>query len=322
MRTIEFMANSHSHKIDFIFPHGDVTGVETILEYLLEQKNWDLLKLEDILETSPVAAMIEKKWEASRLLWYKRAIRFSPYIPIQSDWTSFLSTRSTRFRKNMRNRAHRLEKLGEVQIEEHSRIDNLDAFLAQVQDITRRSWQGRRGSSIFSTRANANFYVQLADWANREGYFVLWLLRLNGTPIAYEYHLRSGLIEFGIKAEYDNRFNQASPGGVLDQFIVESLFDRGFKKYDLLGYMDSYKMRWTDYVDNHLRYYVFRKKGCARIPFWLDFTLREYLRRFRILREIKKSIARLRGDRSGGDSRRGDGSRADSPRGNSPRGSK
>jgi CelD/BcsL family acetyltransferase involved in cellulose biosynthesis len=290
MRVIEFMANDHSPKIDLIFPRDNTIGVEKIIDHLLERENWDLLKLEDILESSPVINLIEKRCNGARLLWGKRTIRFSPYISIQSDWNSFVARLSRKFRKNMRNRQRHLGELGDFRIEEHSRIDDLDGLLAQLHNVTQRSWQGRRGSSVFSTKENLSFYVKLARWANQEGYLVLWLLRLNSTPIAYEYHLRSGQTEFALKAEYDERFKQDSPGGVLDQSIVESLFNRGFKKYDLLGYDDPYKMCWTESVHKHLRYYILRKRVYAHMPFWLDFRLRDYLRRFKILRQLKKAI--------------------------------
>jgi CelD/BcsL family acetyltransferase involved in cellulose biosynthesis len=290
MRIIEFMANSHSHRIDFIFPRDNTTGVERIIDHLLERENWDLLRLEDILENSPVVNVIEEKCRDAQVLWSKRMIRFSPYISIRSDWGSFVATLSRSFRKNLRNRQRRLEELGDFRIEEYSQVDDLEGLLAEVQNITRRSWQGERGSSIFSTKENRSFYVNLARWANQEGYLVIWLLRLKSTPIAYEYHLRNGQTEFALKTEYDACFKEGSPGGVLDQLVVESLFNKGFKNYELLGYDDPYKMCWTETVHRHLRYYILRKRICARIPFWLDFGLREYLRKLKILRRLKNLI--------------------------------
>jgi CelD/BcsL family acetyltransferase involved in cellulose biosynthesis len=290
MRIIEFMANGHSHKIDFIFPQDNTTGVERIIDHLLERQNWDLLKLEDILESSPAIKIIEEKCSGARVLWSKRMIRFSPYISIQSDWDSFVASLPRRFRKNMGNRQRRLEELGDFLIEEHSQIDDLEDLLAQVRNVTRRSWQGERGSSIFSTKENRSFYVSLATWANQQRHLVIWLLKLKSVPIAYEYHLRSGQTEFALKAEYDARFKQVSPGGVLDQLVVESLFNRGLENYELLGYDDPYKMCWTESVHKHLRYYILRKTAYARIPFWLDFGLRDYLRRFKIFRRLKKLI--------------------------------
>jgi CelD/BcsL family acetyltransferase involved in cellulose biosynthesis len=290
MRIIEFMANSHSHRIDFIFPPDNTTGVEEIIDHLLERENWDLLKLEDILESSPVINVIEEKCGGAQVLWSKRMVRFSPYISIRSDWDSFLASLPKRFRKNMRKRQRRLGELDDFRLEERSQIDDLEDLLTEVEDITRRSWQGERGSSLFSTKENRSFYVNLARWAKQEGYLVIWLLRLKSTPIAYEYHLRSGQTEFALKGEYDARFKEGSPGGVLDQLVVESLFNRGFKNYELLGYDDPYKMCWTESVHKHIRYYILRKRAYARIPFWFDFVLRDYLRRFKILRQLKDLI--------------------------------
>jgi len=294
MRIVEFMANDHSHKIDFIYAYDNVAGVERILDYLWEQRNWDLLRLEDILESSAVTGLIEQKCKNPGFIWGKKAIRFSPYIPIESDWNSFLAKRPKKFRENMRNQKRRLSKLGDVKIEERSTIDDLDGSLAEIEEITRKSWQGKKGSSIFSTKKVKSFYVNLARWANQERLLVLWFLKLNSKPIAYEYHLRSGQTEFGLKAEYDECFRQSSPGGVLDQHIVESLFERGFSKYDLLGYMDFYKMRWTESTSKHLRYYILRKSIFTGIAFWLDFKLRYYLKRFKILRGLKKFLGGLK----------------------------
>ena len=115
-------------------------------------------------------------------------------------------------------------------------------------------------------------------------------MMLNSIPIAYEYHLRCGQTEFGLKAEYDERFKRGSPGGVLDQVIVESLVNRGLKTYDLLGYDDPYKMCWTESVHRHVRYYILKNRAYARLPFWLDFRLRDHLRRFGILVRLKKMV--------------------------------
>ena len=114
---------------------------------------------------------------------------------------------------------------------------------------------------------------------------MIWLLKLDQKPIAYEYHLKYKDEVWGMRSEYDDNYSKAGPGTVLDKYIVEQIFKDGFKRYHLGWGADFYKLRWTEDIKAHRTILVFPPNLYGRILYNLEFKL---------ISKIKKLLSKER----------------------------
>ncbi|HYA43301.1 MAG TPA: GNAT family N-acetyltransferase, partial [Syntrophobacteraceae bacterium] len=170
----------------------------------------------------------------------------SPYIRTDSDWDAFLKSTDVKFRKQLRNKKNKLSKAGKVTIEEHT--THSPAVLEEVFSVSAKSWKHREGTSMVSTPERRRFFERLSSVASREGWLSIWLLRLDGRPIALEYHLKHQGRTHGMRGDFDEAYREVSPGSVLEAHIIEHCFTHELKEYDFCGLDYRYKTKWTDLV--------------------------------------------------------------------------
>ena len=61
-----------------------------------------------------------------------------------------------------------------------------------------------------------------------------------------EYQLEFNGIVSGLRADYDQKFTEFSPGTLLNWRIIEQLFERDASLYSLGPGCNQYKMRWAE----------------------------------------------------------------------------
>lgn len=289
---IKLAVNDHTNKIEIISDNNDLPGyVETFMGEMLNE-NAFMLYLEDLLAESESSTLILDFLARNHgmYLYEKRAIRESVFINTDIGWESLRLKLSKKFKKNINNQKNRLAKEGELQFVKFTNPENLPVALNCIEKISSRSWQGENGTGLFSRQDTAQFYKGLAEFASRAGWLSIWILYLNDKPLAYEYHLTAGSIEYALKSEYDKEFSDLSPGSVLDAHVVEEVSEGFTKRYDLLGYKEIYKTRWSNTTDKYIRIYLFKRNFIGSIYHFFEFRLRDRLRKYALLRTIKTSL--------------------------------
>jgi CelD/BcsL family acetyltransferase involved in cellulose biosynthesis len=204
----------------------------------------------------------------------------APYLPIRGDWEGFLKTRSTRFRKTHRNIVNRVEKLKNVEMVCFQE-DASGALLKHILAVSERSWKEREGIAISSGKEARQFFEALTDVAGKKGWLKVWLLTVDGTPVAMEYDLEYDGTVYALRADFDEAYKDASPGAYLEYMLVKKLFDEGYKEYNTGPGLNTYKLQWTDKMRTNvgLRVYNDNVKGFA---VWaLEHKLIPFLRRIR-----------------------------------------
>jgi CelD/BcsL family acetyltransferase involved in cellulose biosynthesis len=96
------------------------------------------------------------------------------------------------------------------------------------------------------------FFRCLTDVAGRRGWLFLWLLELDGEPIAMEYDLHHDGTVYALRADIDETHKERSPGAYLEYHLVKHLFDGGYVEYNTGPGENPYKLRWADHVSENL----------------------------------------------------------------------
>jgi hypothetical protein len=177
-------------------------------------------------------------------------------------WPNFHKTMS----KNLRRDARLLAKLpGELSFEvvegpgpgqrqeqrqrQGQWDDRLETELAACFDLEARGWKGQLGTPVLADAAAHLFYRQLAVRAGARGRLALYLLKLDGRLIAFEYNVRGGGRIECLKIGYDESLSRYSPGTALRMLILRRAIERGEAREYRLGRESEWKRRWaTDHT--------------------------------------------------------------------------
>ena len=164
-------------------------------------------------------------------------------LPLYGPWSDFQQTLS----KNLRRDGRLLDKLpGALSFEVVEGGERLDAELAACFELEARGWKGQTGTPVLADAAAHRFYLRLAERASARGRLALYLLKLDGRLIAYEYDLRGGGRIECLKIGYDETLARYSPGTGLRMMILRRAIERGEAREYRLGRESEWKRRWVN----------------------------------------------------------------------------
>ncbi len=189
------------------------------------------------------------------------------YIALESGWTAYHASRSRRQKKATNLAANRLAKAGEVRIERFAPEDDpaaVDAFLEKAIAISARSWKKRTGNSLDHPGPGA-FIRRLSKDGASCGWISIWLLTLDGRPLAMEYQLIADGSVHALRSDFDEAFDTLSPGSHLNQCLLEQLFALGLQRYFMGPGDNAYKRRWTDEAEPVHELHVYGKSLRGRL---------------------------------------------------------
>lgn len=129
-------------------------------------------------------------------------------------------------------------------LDETSVLAALDECLA----VEALGWKAACGSPIRSRSDTNAFYREVAREGARAGRMALYVLRLDGRILAFEYCLRGGRQIELLKISYDPSMSRMSPGTVLRAFVLEQEAGEGAITTYHLGRPSEWKLRWTETV--------------------------------------------------------------------------
>jgi CelD/BcsL family acetyltransferase involved in cellulose biosynthesis len=199
-------------------------------------------------------------------------------LPLAGPWPAFEQTLSRNLRRDGRHLG-KLQTLGEVSFELIERGPALGPALDACFELEARGWKGQRGNPILSEPGARLFYKLLAARAAARGELALYLLKLDGRVVAFEYDLRrAGRIDC-LKIGYDEALARYSPGTVLRMSILRRSIERGEASSYHLGPASPWKDRWGGQRERIGTLCVFADRARARLIHWAGPSLREAIKR-------------------------------------------
>jgi CelD/BcsL family acetyltransferase involved in cellulose biosynthesis len=282
VRTVENMFNPHAARSDVgLSGAGDDRSLDLLFDGL-DREPWDIAILREVPASSRLLTSVPGLCQRRGLRLRSWHSLRSPYVTIRGPWEDFISERSARFRKDLRNKRNRLSRSAlEARYECLRKSEEVLAVLPEIMAVAERSWSGRRGSSVASPPHRSFYEGVVRRMASHDGVRI-WTLRLGDRLAAFEIHLCCGRRTAAIKAAYDPEFTSLSPGSLLDAHVVEALFRSGeWDRYDLLGKDDPYKLRWTEEVEPHADLFIYNAGAVPRTLELLEFRLRPIVGRLK-----------------------------------------
>jgi len=281
VRSVGFIESPDTPWVDMLVAGSVGPVVEAVLDHFAGRSDWDVLQLNGLPSGSAALKALEHALPG-RFLWRRGGSLTSPFLTVGGDWEDFYAAKSQRFKKTNRNIQNRLARAGLIGIEEHRALAPDSPLLADVFDLSARSWKADRGLAMATMRGMREFFADLTRRATERGWLSLWLLTLNGRPTAMEYQLRAGGIVHALRADYDEAQHERSPGSALNFAIAKALFKRGgVHEYDMGPGENDYKLRWASGSHETMRLRIYRRGLYPRLVHAVETVVVPAARRLR-----------------------------------------
>ncbi|HEU4334811.1 MAG TPA: GNAT family N-acetyltransferase, partial [Candidatus Eisenbacteria bacterium] len=176
---------------------------------------WDLATLSQWPADAPTAAAALALLASRKTPHFVARASLVPRLRVSGDWETYWQSRPPLFRKSRRGIVNRMGRAGVATVRLVREDPSGDAFQA-VLAISRRSWKEARGLAVSSRSETTEFFRRLTEAAGRKGWLFLWILELDGVPVAMEYDLQHDRTVYALRADIDESFKERSPGAYLE----------------------------------------------------------------------------------------------------------
>ncbi len=275
-----FICDSAWTSGDFITPQHATEAIERFVE-TFKEKEFDMIDFQNIpIESQTISALLESLSRKGYRFVTKEGSN-SPFIQIDRSWNDFYGQLSAKFRKVMRNKLNRIKKIGNFSVKKYSSPEEVLKILPVIFEIGTRGWKHKIKNSISSTENNRSFYTKLTEAFGALGWVTIWLLELNDSPVAFEYHISYKNTVHALIADYDERYRDLAPGSILDYSIMQHIFEKQPCTYDMGCGNSFYKMNWTDDTKKHLRILVYSDTTYGKLLRQIESTFMPFAKRIR-----------------------------------------
>jgi CelD/BcsL family acetyltransferase involved in cellulose biosynthesis len=233
-----------------------------------------LLESSDVIDVGPVqprTALCVALMEAARSRRFpvvEDAAGSEAVIDLRGPWTAFRRSLSQNLEKATARHQRQLQRLGELVFEEVSGGDQLASVLEECFRLEASGWKANHGLPILSGQDTLRFYTELAQRGAAAGVLAVYVLKLEGRLIAFEYCLRAGRRIDMLKISYAPDLARYSPGNVLRYLILKSEIERGRVVTYHMGQASEWKLRWANRVDPLVRLRIYGRGVRARPAYW------------------------------------------------------
>lgn len=202
-----------------------------------------------------------------------------PFIRLDGDFDAYLQSRSSHVRQEMRRKRRKLEKSARVEYAVTSTPRECGTAINDIFAVEVKSWKQQEGTSFATEPGVSAFYTTLARLAAERGWLRLYVMYMDGAPVAHIYGVVFRNEYLALKTSYDQSVRDLSPGSVLFEFAVRDACENGLAAFDMLG-MEA---RWKNDLATDARRLAtacliaptsLRCQSCRSV----EHTLKPYLR--------------------------------------------
>jgi CelD/BcsL family acetyltransferase involved in cellulose biosynthesis len=232
LRILRFLGHGPGDELGPIVDAGHRPAVARALPAVLAQLDWDLILAEQL----PADQGWSDPLAGRRILG-----EASPVLEFgDGGWERFLRTRSRNFREQLGRRERKLAREHQVRYRLADGARDLASDLDILFRLHRARWAGRYSAFL----ADEPFHRSFAAAASERGWLRLWVLEVDGEPVAAVYGFRLADTECYYQAGRDRRWDHYRVGFVLLAHAIREAADDGIVEYRLLRGDEEYKHRF------------------------------------------------------------------------------
>jgi len=164
----------------------------------------------------------------------------NPVLRTPDGFEGFLARRTPNFRSQVRRGERRLARRHHVRF----RLSDSTTLDADLNALFRLH-QARFGEQSAFGGGRTAFHCTFARQGHERGWLRLWILELDGRPVAAQYGFRFGGVESFYQSGRDPELRHESLGMVLLSHAIRTAADEGVREFALLRGHEPYKYRFA-----------------------------------------------------------------------------
>ena len=153
---------------------------------------------------------------------------------------------SKKFTDNMRRARNKLIKLGDVEFLRYNGCDSTEwaSVIDQCASVEKSSWLAADKEAELRISENSEFWKHYLCSSDASKRVVVWMIKLHGEPIAYDFAIDSGNCRYGFSSHYDEAYKKYSVGKLVHNCMFEDAINSGMKTLDMGDSDSKYKATW------------------------------------------------------------------------------
>jgi CelD/BcsL family acetyltransferase involved in cellulose biosynthesis len=238
-----------SDYLDLLLPSDSEAGqsaLEALFDWLLQAGGWDLLDLPNLPAESPTAELVAAAANHRGLKTLRFETYGCPFVALQLDWQSYLASRPSKLRYNLRARQRHFAELGQLHYCHYHTPSEIASQLGRAFEVHARRWHGQHTSTTFSSSPAARrFYLEAAGRMAERGWVDLSTLELDGRLLAFCLgFIRDGKYYYYMPG-FDPEYARLAPGTALLAHLIETAYAQGLREFDFMLGVEPYKQPWA-----------------------------------------------------------------------------
>jgi len=167
-----------------------------------------------------------------------------PHINLAGQsWDEFLQTRSRQFRSEVGRKMRSLQRDHRVELRRSATVEDAHSDIETLFRLHEARWSTQEGRSALADPAVREFHRDFAIAAQRQGWLRLYLLEVDGAPVAAWYGWRIGDHFAYYQAGFDPQWSSHSVGFLLMAETVREATSEGVADFELLRGQEPFKAR-------------------------------------------------------------------------------
>ncbi|MGE5577321.1 MAG: GNAT family N-acetyltransferase [Syntrophothermus sp.] len=253
--------------LDFIIRDGYQKEVlEAVLDHFYgREKGWEILDLQEIPESSSVPQLLPEMAVARGLSLYQQTQSVCPYLELPATVEELHALLSKKFRDNLKYYGRRLEREHAVEYCRLQEPADLEEVMGEFFRLHQSRWLKKGLPGSFLTRRSRNFHLSIARRFLQHGRLGLYLLKVDGAPVAALYSFQDERRAYYYSGGFDPGWERASVGTLLLHHAIKEVIGADLKVFDFLRGDESYKYRWTEKASHNRHLALIRSRFAAPI---------------------------------------------------------
>ncbi|MEA1052780.1 GNAT family N-acetyltransferase [Lamprobacter modestohalophilus] len=216
----------HTVRVDLLAHSNQAAILQACFRHLSAMSSGPpILRWRKVPSTSPIFTAFQQHPDRLSLMFRQSGLEHRIALP--NDFSAFLSTLGSKFRRELFRQERRLKErtLVTYRCREGSRSveDNFARFMA----VEHSGWKGERNSSIQARPGDPSLYLAAAKQFARDGWLEWGFLEADGQDIAAQFAVRLNGILFLWKVGYQEAFANCAPSHLLFLRTLEQAFNQG-----------------------------------------------------------------------------------------------
>ncbi|MDD5773360.1 MAG: GNAT family N-acetyltransferase [bacterium] len=245
--------------MDFVILQDHKEVAKAIINYLLKQRNWAVIKLKRIPEISANFPGIKEAVTELAPFCSIRIDCVSPFIEIKEAWDDYYKSLSKGLKQDIRTTLNKLKNDGEL-VFENCDENTLAESLKVLFEIHKKRQIDKVGDSIFDTRINRDFFQELAVEFTKMGMADISVLKVGNKIISINYALKCNNIYYFWIPTFDPLFIKYSLGKLHILNILKKCFEQNLKVFDFMIGDEPYKFKWAKKTFNNYEIKVYNNQ--------------------------------------------------------------